>query len=133
MRGVGEVIPPRARRLGVAPLTGRAQVLLQPKRKQAEHFTQNQGVQLDERHVEPTSELTPERRLAVSTGARDDGDLTLHSPIFPGRGLDEKEAARAAPLLRCDHADPPERLQVDLGRRRDAASDHRIETGFAQV
>ncbi|MBA2325638.1 MAG: ThuA domain-containing protein, partial [Actinobacteria bacterium] len=32
---------------GVNPLTGRAQVLLQPKRKQAEYFTQNQGVQLE--------------------------------------------------------------------------------------
>ncbi|MGH2824950.1 MAG: ThuA domain-containing protein [Thermoleophilaceae bacterium] len=57
---------------GVAPLTGRAQVLLQPKRKQAEHFTQNQGVQL---------ESTSDEGGGQNIGFIDNGDYISFKPM----------------------------------------------------
>jgi len=57
---------------GVAPLTGRAQVVLQPKRKQAEHFTQNQGAQL---------ESTSDQGGGQNIGFLDHGDYVSYDPM----------------------------------------------------
>jgi len=57
---------------GVTPLTGRAQVLLQPKRKQAEHFTLNQGVQL---------ESTSDEGGGQNIGFLDNGDYVSFKPM----------------------------------------------------
>ena len=57
---------------GVAPLTGRTQVVLQPKRKQAEHFTINQGVQL---------ETTSDEGGGQNIGFLDNGDYISFAPM----------------------------------------------------
>ena len=57
---------------GVAPLTGRARLTLQPKRKQAEHFTQNQGAQL---------ETTSDQGGGQNIGFLDDGDYVSFDPM----------------------------------------------------
>ena len=57
---------------GVAPLTGSAGIVLQPKRKQAEHFTLNQGAQL---------ESTSDQGGGQNLGFLDDGDYVSFDPM----------------------------------------------------
>ncbi|UMG94681.1 PKD domain-containing protein [Nocardioides sp. TF02-7] len=58
---------------GVAPLTGEDEVVLQPKRKQAEHFTSQQGVQLEA--------VNDPQGGASSVAFIDDGDHVSYAPV----------------------------------------------------
>jgi hypothetical protein len=57
---------------GVGSLTGRAQAILQPKRKQAEHYTQQQGVQ---------PEATTDEGGGQAMGFIDPGDFISFRPM----------------------------------------------------